>query len=105
MDDSEQSHLDLTTRAEEKEASPGLSNVPLVPWDPGPDREKKRGHIANVLIYVLAGMVVLSFVYIFVELWIGKSEIDNLKAMLEILFAPIIGLVGAVTGFYFGEKK
>ena len=33
------------------------------------------------------------------------ANIDALKALLEIIFAPIVGLVGAVTGFYFGEKS
>ncbi|MDQ3655332.1 MAG: hypothetical protein M3457_09650 [Chloroflexota bacterium] len=40
----------------------------------------------------------------FVSLWFGWASSTELDALLTLLFAPVIGLVGAATGFYFGEK-
>jgi hypothetical protein len=72
------------------------------PYDPAPEREKKRGLIALVLVSALCGIIVLAFAFIF---FVPAANVELLKSVLEIIFAPIVGLVGAVTGFYFGEKS
>ena len=74
------------------------------PYDPAPEREKKRGIIALVLVSALCGIIVLAFLYMFI-FPAASTDIEALKSLLEIIFAPIVGLVGAVTGFYFGEKS
>ena len=94
--------LDLTTRPGEGESAPGLSRLRERPYNPVDDREKKRGLIALSLVAILCASVVLSFLFVFI---FGKEDIEAIKAILEIIFAPIVGLVGAVTGFYFGEKQ
>lgn len=83
----------------------GLDEPGIVPfvkerYDPAADREKKRGRIALTLVYLLCAVVLASFSYAFYR----PADIDALKALLEIVFAPVVGLVGAATGFYFGEK-
>ena len=31
--------------------------------------------------------------------------VPDVKALLEVVLAPVVGLVGAVTGFYYGGKS
>jgi hypothetical protein len=45
--------LDLTTRTGETEASAGLRRPDEKPYDPAPERERRRGLIALVLVSVL----------------------------------------------------
>ena len=52
----------------------------------------------------MCGIIVLAFLYMFI-FPAASTDIEALKSLLEIIFAPIVGLVGAVTGFYFGEKS
>lgn len=70
------------------------------PYEPTRDREKVRGKIAIWLLTLLILMVVFSFVSIAFK-WM---DIPTLKSLVEIFFTPLIGLVSAVTGFYYGEK-
>ena len=66
-----------------------------------------RGGIAVALVAILGVMVLLAFLYVMISLFILKTfrDMDALKTLLEILFSPVVALVGAVTGFYFGEKS
>ena len=68
-------------------------------YDPEPEREKKRGQIAIGLLVLLAGVVVGSFF----SLWFKWTATDDLLKVLNVLFGSLIGLVGAVTGFYYGS--
>ncbi len=92
---------DLTKKSTEKEDAPGLSAVISKPYDPAEDREKLRGKIALALVAILAFIVFSSVV---LTLFQPLNGLDAIKSLLDILLAPIVGLVGAVTGFYFGEK-
>lgn len=67
----------------------------------GMRREITRGRIAAALLVILGFMVVGSFV----SLWFGWASGSELDALLTLLFGPVIGLVGAATGFYFGEQR
>ena len=83
------------------------------PRVPTPD-EQKRGEIASLLIYTLVGIVIVAGV---AALWTMdrgctstdtcnalKANVESLKLVLEMVITPLVGLVGAVTGFYFGGK-
>lgn len=73
------------------------------PYDPAPEREKIRGEIARVLVWAL----VLFLGFALLSSWIFMAP-DNRQALVDVLqliIGPLIGLVGAVTGFYFGERK
>jgi Ca2+/H+ antiporter len=96
--------LDLTTRPGEQEASRGLNQPEEKPYDPAPERERKRGLIALVLVSALCGIIVLAFAFVFV-IPRTTENVEALKSLPALIFAPIVGLVGAVTGFYFGEKS
>lgn len=82
----------------------GLDSFDSRKYDPGPVRELMRGVIAGILVGMLAFIVVGIFV---IALWGigGKGNLDLLQVVATTLLTPIVGLVGAVTGFYYGEKS
>lgn len=53
-------------------------------------------------IIALLSIAILAFVVVaaFATLWQGQS-IDNLSRLLEILFAPLVALVGVAVAFYY----
>jgi hypothetical protein len=72
-------------------------------------RERWRGWLATSLMGLLAVVVVGTFAYI---TWLStrftELSMDNLITVTQTvgttLLAPLIGLIGAVTGFYFGGQ-
>jgi hypothetical protein len=68
------------------------------PYDPSRDRERYRGLVAGVLLGVLAFTVGAAFV----SFWFNWASQDEIEGLMTIVFAPVVGLVGAATGFYFG---
>src|SRR5712691_6601138 len=61
-------------------------------------RETARGRVAAALLLILAAISVAPFV----ALWLAWATVAELTALLQIIFGPVVALVGAVTGFYFG---
>ena len=70
-------------------------------YDPAPERERLPGTIALLLVSLLIGIVLLGFV----SVWFKWVAIADLKQLPELVFTPVATLVGAVTGFYYGEKS
>lgn len=77
----------------------GLIEPTLVPIEH--QREKIRGRIAQALIVLLFLVITAAFL-VFV---LRPKEFENLDNLLTIIFAPIIGLIGTVLGFYFGSES
>jgi hypothetical protein len=84
-------------------------------YDPSRDRETKRGQIAAQLLTLLTVLTLAPFVLALARglcvravadagACSGFPEID-LMALMQLVFTPVVALVGAATGFYFGEKK
>jgi hypothetical protein len=71
-------------------------------------REQTRGRIAFALIFTLVGVVLVTLVYIAVlsiSGVLGTEEVINVVHGLgTTLLAPIVGLIGAVIGFYYGGQ-
>lgn len=89
--------LDLTASEEPGDvAKPGAA-----PYDPSQDREKVRGWIAIALIALLIGLITLLFIAI---LW-KVVQVGDLDKIVATVLTPIMGIVGTVIGFYFGEKS
>jgi hypothetical protein len=98
------------------EATPSEPGEPFreKPYDPLPARENIRGQIAQWLIWTLVG-VVAAVVITAILTTIGCLKasscaqealgLPSLRAVVELILTPLVGLVGAVTGFYFGEKS
>ena|SRR5215468_8476239 len=92
--------LDLVSS--EAAAPAGASYAPTTaPYDPSRQREHVRAGIAYALIGLLIAIILFSFGL----LLFSTKGFDEVKGMLELVLAPVVGLVGAVTGFYYGEKS
>lgn len=68
-------------------------------FDPAPKREQVRGIIGLVLLGMLAGVILLTYVSVALD-W---GTYDEIKDLLGILLPPVVGLVGSAIGFYFGR--
>jgi hypothetical protein len=85
--------VDLT--GSEPASVTGLFQRATIPYQ----REQLRGRIALLLIALLIAVIFISFIMLW---FLPANRFDSLIELLQIIFAPIIGLVGAVTGFYYG---
>ena len=70
------------------------------PFDPGPTRERVRGWLAGGLSVLLAVIVLGSGVTVAVN----PKRLTVMVELLKLVFAPVVGLVGSVLGFYFGAQ-
>jgi flagellar basal body-associated protein FliL len=76
---------------------------------PEREREQTRRRIAYVLIGTLVIVVLASFVYIiWLSLRADELTLDALISVIQTigttLLAPLVGLIGAVVGFYYGGQ-
>ena len=109
--------IDLRTVgvADKPDAAPQQPAEPFreKPYDPSPARENIRGRIALWLIYTLVGVIALitgmaliaTGACLMAGCSAGALELTALRVLVELVLTPLVGLVGAVTGFYFGEKS
>ena len=94
--------LDLAASDAPEQASAAMSSpIRAVPYDPSRDRERIRGNVAVVLVWLLVGMTVVVVGGIF----FGKIVADDLAKIAAAIFSPIIVLLGVGLGFYFGENS
>ena len=100
---------------------PGAAAPPLpaalstTSYDPSRDRETVRSRIALWLVFLLGVIVCVPFVLLALRtgcrmLYPDQAvctafPVQELIDTVNLLLTPVIGLVGAVTGFYFGENK
>jgi hypothetical protein len=95
---------------------PEQSNVSTPEYDPTRDRETKRGEIAMTLVWLLVFISLAPFVLALLPAVCAAVEAEGgatcaklpavgLAEILDKVLTPLVGLVGAVAGFYFGEKK
>jgi len=93
-------------------ATPG--EIVEKPYDPTADRETIRGTIAlalvRALVCVIAAVVLTGLVTAYAchggsACNAETMDLKSIRAVIEMVLTPLIGLVGAVTGFYFGEKS
>lgn len=77
--------------------SPELNNEP---YDPRPHEDNARRWIA----YFLIGLLSITVVGILLLLGCGKVSIDQISEF-GVILSPLIALVSAATGFYYGTKS
>jgi hypothetical protein len=70
------------------------------PYDPEPQRENVRLLLAASLV----GLVILEVAGAFIAM-IAGTAIEDLRALLQIVFAPSVALAGSATGFYFAGQR
>jgi hypothetical protein len=90
------------------------ANLEAKPYDPSLDRETTRGTIARTLVWTLVVVIGVVLLAGLGTIWTCHAkdacaadvvDLKPIRAMVELVMTPPIGLVGAVTGFYFGEKS
>jgi hypothetical protein len=94
--------LDLTTDVKENEQ--GIAKKTKFkeePYDPRQQEDSARRRIAYILLSIL-GVIVLWALGI---ASFFPDSIESVLKMLQIILGPVIALVSAATGFYFGSKK
>ena len=73
-------------------------------------RERIRGHIAMSLILTLIIVVLATLVYLtWLSFGLANLGTDDLNTVIPMvgttLLTPLVGLIGAVTGFYYGGQQ
>ena len=71
-------------------------------YDAAQYQDETRSYIAYWLLFLLTLLVLGGFGMLFA---IKDATYDHLKSILELIFGPIVALVSAATGFYFGAQQ
>ena len=84
-------------------SAPSLTGPSSKPYDP----VEFRDHARKWITYWLLALLTIVFVGAFASLFFrdGKPTFEHLKSLLEILLGPLVTLVSAATGFYFGAQS
>lgn len=68
-------------------------------------REWARQWVAIIIVSCLAITVILSFVLIVVLVIWDHATPSDAKDIVSLVIGPVVGIVGAVTGFYFSKMQ
>ena len=81
----------------------------IEPYDSNKAVDRARQMIAIWLLVILLIIIAAAF---FALIWVfvcspasGKDNFDHLAVLLNIVFGPVVTLVGSATGFYFGASR
>ena len=95
-----------------QEVRPASSKTPVDFGDPTelPDREIRREptHLDRVraqLAITLVALLAIILIIAWLSAVVRPSEAGTLKDFASVTVPPLVGLVGAVTGFYFGSHR
>jgi hypothetical protein len=80
---------------------PGGARFQLQPYDPRRTRENARRTLAVLLLVLLAGVMLL----ILTATLFGNTSVEDAEDLATALVTPLIGLVGAAIGFYYGGDR
>lgn len=78
----------------------GVGREPEILYGTDKHREWTRTAIAALLVVLLLAVELIVLFSI-----LGSVTIENLETVATTLLTPIIGLVGTVVGFYFGQQS
>jgi hypothetical protein len=102
MSDQVDEVLDATV-SDPNQAAPGLFTPGSRAYDPDEFRDQARKRITYWLLALLTLLVTYAFFGLFsIE---GRPTFEHLKTLVEMLLGPLIALVSAATGFYFGAQS
>ena len=94
--------LDATI-ADPEVPAPSLEKPESAPYNPDRDREGARKGITYWLLSLLTVLFVISFAAL--AALKENPTFDQLKSLIELLLGPLVALVSAATGFYFGAQS
>jgi uncharacterized membrane protein YeaQ/YmgE (transglycosylase-associated protein family) len=89
---------DLEPADEELDLSPLAGAAPVKEGPPRPV-ERTRALLAYLLFGLLAGIVAVSLSF----LGAGLVTVEEFTKVMGILLSPVVGLLGAATGYYYGR--
>lgn len=78
-----------------------IARAAPVSYSPDKTRENYRGIIALILIALMAAIIAISFAL----LWIHPDRNKDLQQFFAVVYGPVVALVGAATGYYFGSQS
>jgi Holin of 3TMs, for gene-transfer release len=70
-------------------------------YDPRPQEDSARRRIAYILLALLGFVLVWSLGYVSFY----PMQVEAIAKILQLVLSPLIALVSAATGFYFGSKN
>jgi hypothetical protein len=86
-----------------------LQTLKPEPYNEAKDQNQARRTIAYWLLGIMSLVVVLAFILLFTILAASttstSNRVEHLITLMNVLFGPIITLVGSATGFYFGAQS
>lgn len=68
-------------------------------------REAELDRTRKILALVLLGILAIEVVAALMAVFFAATVTAAMKDMLGLVFTPTIALVGAATGFYFGQTR
>ncbi len=71
------------------------------PYDSRPHEDKARKNIA----YLLIGLLIIVILWALVSISVWPDREPQIKNVIQLILSPLIALVSAATGFYYGSKK
>jgi purine-cytosine permease-like protein len=84
------------------EGAPPARGIPRPePYDPSRDREVVRARVAYLMIGLLIGIVAAMIG----GLLSGYLSPEAAEKVAAVILSPVVGLLGAVLGFYYGEQS
>ena len=92
--------LDATVA--EGDSAPAFETPGEKHYDAAKYQDTTRSYIAYWLLFLLTLLVLGGFGTVFA---VATVTFENLKSILELIFGPIVALVSAATGFYFGAQQ
>ena len=91
----------VLTRAEPEVVYEGDLDLDQNPFEEGPARrvEQTRAKFAYLMLALLASVILGMFVLLFAD----KVTPEEFSGIAGVLISPIVGLLGAATGYYYGR--
>ena len=100
--------VDLDLGAKTSLSQRRVGRIDLEPYNQTKETDAARKYIAFWLIGILSGVVAIALLTCLVLIYFDtndKDRFDHLLAVINLIFGPIIALVGSATGFYFGSQS
>lgn len=71
----------------------------------GPWRTEPMAHTQSIIAYILLGLLGGVLAASWIGLLTGRAAPSDVRELLTETLSPVAALVGAATGFYYGERR